>query len=70
MGGQYAAGDPVGTKGLIIHDYCRGTDLAKGHRQKMMTNTSWWGTYNSLASHVLFGRRKGCSGSILLRYLF
>gem|GEM_PF-5937329 len=47
-----------------------GQDLAQSHRQKKMTNTSWWGTYNALASQVLLGRRKGCSGSNLLSYFF
>lgn len=53
-----------------LRDYPVTPDSAGGHRQKRMTNTSWWSKYYALASHVLLGRRKGCSGSNLLSYFF
>jgi hypothetical protein len=70
--GSSPGDDPAGTKRVIRHDCCegRGQDIAWSHRQERMTNISWWGNYNGLASHVLLGRRKGCSGSILPSYLF
>ncbi len=55
---------------LLDMIFAEGQLLAQGHGQKGMTNTSWWSTYNVLASHVLLGRRKGCSGSNLLSYFF
>lgn len=68
--GHYPEAIPLERKDLLDMIIDEGQDLAQSHRQKKMTNTSWWGTYNALASQVLLGRRKGCSGSNLLSYFF